>query len=60
MIDHHSNAGNLRNGVIDLTDKGLDVRQLLLKWVLRAGWRDCYIDEQKISELAKHVACIRF
>ena len=35
------------NGIIDLTDKGIGVRQSFLQWALQARWIDYNIDEQK-------------
>ena len=43
MIDDHSYDGNYING-IDLTDKGIGVRQSFLYWALQAQWIDYNID----------------
>ena len=37
----------LKNGIIDLTNKLIGVRQLFLQWALRAQWIDHSIGEQK-------------
>ena len=41
MIDDHRHDGNHKNGIIDLTDMGIDIRPLQAQWI------DCNIDEQK-------------
>ena len=42
----HGYDGNHINGIIDLIDKGIGVRQSFLKWALRARWIDYNIDEK--------------
>ena len=47
MVDYPGYNGNHINGIIDLNDKGIGVRQSFLKWALWARWVDYNIDEQK-------------
>ena len=47
MIDDHGCEGNHINGIIDLTDKGIGVRQSFLQLALFTRWIDYNIDEQK-------------
>ena len=47
MFDGYFYDGNHINGIIDLTDKGIGVRQTFLKWALQARWINYNIDEQK-------------
>ena len=47
MIGDHGHDGNHVNGIIDLTENGIGVRQLFLQWALWARWIDYNVDEQK-------------
>ena len=50
MIDYHSQDGNHIKGKIDLTDKGIGVRQSFLQWALHALWIDYNIDVKKSKQ----------
>ena len=39
------------NGIIDLTDKGIGVRQSFLLWAVWARWIDYNKDEQKRTDV---------
>ena len=47
MIYDHDYDGNHLIAIIDLTDKGISVRQSFLLLALQARWIDYNIDEQK-------------
>ena len=47
MSYNHGYDCNHINGILDITDTEIGVRQVFLKWALRARW----IDEQKNSHL---------
>ena len=49
MIDDHGYDGDhLKNGIIDLTDRGIGVRKSFLLWALWAQWINYNIDEQNL------------
>ena len=48
VIDDHCYDGNHINGIIDLADKVIGVRQSFQYWALQAWCIDYNIDEQKI------------
>ena len=62
MIDDHGYDSNHINGIIDLTDKGIGVKQSFLKWALRAQWIDYNIDLKKSSSnnLGKCVILMKY
>ena len=50
MIDDHRYDGNHINGIIDLTDKGIGVRQSFLYWALHARRTDDYNIDKKYQK----------
>ena len=46
MIDDHRYDGNHINGILDLADKGIGVRQSFIYWAVWARWIDYNIDEK--------------
>ena len=46
-MNNHGYEGNLINCILDLTDKGIGVRQSFLKGTLQVGWMNFNIDEEK-------------